>query len=297
MRVSERPGRFLWLGACVATALFGCSSEPSKSSDASGGAPNGSGGSGGAECPVGPGYASQATPQQVDSVSAKLVDLDEQPVANELVQLCGLDICLNGKTTAAGGVKISSSTPLKKPAFKPGEGIVTARFALLIPDSGDVDLGTVHTVRLPALDTGVELAPGQLASSGGLSIQLPANGSANIDELTYDTPEKQNLRALAIDPAALPELIPPELGFELVYAATPTETVFCPPAQLSIDNTLAWDAGTEVEVYLHGVDVKEEFAPYGDWAKVANAHVTDDGSAIETSDGLPVLGVLGFKRR
>jgi len=296
MRASERPGQFFWSGACLAALLFACSSEPSKGSDANGGA-NGSGGNASAACPVGPGYGSNAAPQHVASVTAKLVDLDEQPVANELVQLCGLDICLSNKTTATGSVKISSSSPLKRPAFKPGEGLVTARFALLIPDSGDVDLGTVHTVRLPALDTGAELSPDRVASSGGLSIELPANGSAMVDVLTFDTPQKQKLRGLAIDPVALPELIPAELGFELVYAASPTQTVFCPPARLSVDNSLGWDAGSDVDVYLHGVDVVEEFAPYGDWAKVASARVNDDGSMIETTDGLPVLGVLGFKRR
>ncbi|MFO7181366.1 MAG: hypothetical protein DIU78_021870, partial [Pseudomonadota bacterium] len=74
-------------------------------------------------------------------------------------------------------------------------------------------------------------------------------------------------------------------------------TRFCPPAALSIDNHLGWPAGTDVEVWLHGVDIAEEWAPYGGWAQVSAARVSDDGERIETTEpGLPVLGVLGFRR-
>ena len=45
------------------------------------------------------------------------------------------------------------------------------------------------------------------------------------------------------------------------------------------------------------MDITEEWAPYGDWAKIAGAVVSDDGERIETTEpGLPVLGVLGLRR-
>jgi hypothetical protein len=87
--------------------------------------------------------------QQVDSLSAELVDLDGEPVAAELVQVCGLDLCTNGKSTSSGGVVIAPGQKYLKPAFKFGEGRMSARFALLLPDEPEIELGVVHTVRLP----------------------------------------------------------------------------------------------------------------------------------------------------
>ncbi len=274
----------------------GCASNPAANDDSS------QGGSGGgtslppAACPVGPGYADNVEQQLVDSVSARLVDLDEQPVANEAVQLCGVDVCRNGKTTSTGGVTISSGELFRKPAFKPGEGLVTARFALLLPTEAEVDLGTVHTVRLPAPGNGARLVPGEAAVSAGLSLELDATGRVVIDQLTFRSEDEQQLRAVRLLPEALPELVPKELGLELLFAASPTEAVFCPPAKLTIPNSEGWEADTDVQVYLHGVGIEEAWAPYGGWAPVASARVSADGARIETTEGLPVLGVLGFKR-
>jgi hypothetical protein len=94
-----------------------------------------------------------------------------------------------------------------------------------------------------------------------------------------------------------PEVIAQGPGFEIVYAATPNGTEFCPPAKVSIPNDNGWDAGTEVEVWLHGVDIEEEWAPYGGWALVSDARVTEDGTQIDTLDGIRFFGVLGFKRK
>src|SRR5687768_8654319 len=55
----------------------------------------------------GPGYREESEPQQVDSLVAELVDLEGEPVANELVQVCGLDLCTNGESQANGSVVIT----------------------------------------------------------------------------------------------------------------------------------------------------------------------------------------------
>jgi hypothetical protein len=291
-----------------AVALLGCSStDPSDGNTSTGGSSSGGVGSTGGNngtggtaprCDAGPGYAEDSAPQQVDAVSAKLVDLDEEPLSFEFVQVCGTDICIQGKATQSGSVSVGPRQAITKPAFKFGEGKVSPRFARLLPNEPSVDFGVVHSVRLPALDSGVALIASNDASSGGLTLSFEANSQIKIDKLTFGEPEEQKLRALQVPLDRAQDLIDPDLGLELLYAATPTSTQFCPPARLQVDNTEGWEPGTEVEVLLHGVEIDEEWAPYGGWAKVSDARVSDDGTRIETtSPGLPLLGVLGFRRK
>jgi hypothetical protein len=195
-------------------------------------------------------------------------------------------------------VVVSTGSDITKPAFKFGEGKVSARFARLLPNEATVDFGVVHTVRLPELSTGVALTAGNEASSGGLTL-LPEAGSAiKIDKLTFSEAAEQKLRAVRVPLERAGDLIDESLGLELLYAATPTSTQFCPPARLRVTNSEGWEPGTLVEVLLHGVEIDQEWAPYGGWTKVSDAQVSDDGSEIETTEpGLPLLGVLGFRRK
>jgi hypothetical protein len=211
--------------------------------------------------------------------------------------VCGTDICIQGKATESGGVVIGPQQDITKPAFKFGEGKVSARFARLLPDQPRVDFGIVHTVRLPELGSGVALVAGKQASAGGLSLFPETGSTIRIDKLTFTEADEQKLRAVQVPLDRAEDLIDPELGLELLYAATPTSTQFCPPVRLSVDNSEGWAAGTEVEVLLHGVEIDEEWAPYGGWTKVSDAAVSSDGLVIETtSPGVPLLGVLGFRR-
>jgi hypothetical protein len=303
-----RPLSFLAFGAL---AVLGCSSEP-RDSTASGGAratggSNSSGGSaatgggsstGGAKCEAGPGYQSDAAPQRVNAVSAELVDLDEQPLSLEFVQVCGTDICIQGQSSESGKVLVSPGENITLPAFKFGEGKTSPRFARLLPNQPNVDFGVVHSVRLPPFSEGVALLAGKAAGSGGLTLTPAAGSAIKIDKLTFGEAEEQTLRAVQIPIAQAGDLIDEQLGLELLYAASPTSTQFCPPARLAVENSEGWEPGTAVEVLLHGVEIDEEWAPYGGWAKVSDAVVSDDGTQIETTEpGLPLLGVLGFRRK
>jgi hypothetical protein len=284
--------RTLWL-------LFGCGALAACSSDPVGGdqpspAPTTTAP---AEC-KGPGYREQGEPQQVDSLVAELVDLEGDPVANELVQVCGLDLCTNGESQANGSVVITPGQRFLEPAFKFGEGRVSARFAsLLPPDEAEIDLGVVRTVRLPDLESSVPLVAGATAEHGGLSLTLAAGAKIDINGLTFRTAKEKGLRAVAVALESAPDVVAAGPELELVYAATPVETRFCPFAELAVENSEGWEPGTEVEVWLHGVDITEEWAPYGGWAQVSLAVVSADGERIETTEpGLPELGVLGFRR-
>jgi len=78
----------------------------------------------------------------------------------------------------------------------------------------------------------------------------------------------------------------------------PLGTTFCPPAGLSLKNTPEWSAGTEVEVFVQGLNVNEKWAPYGTWVKVAEARVSSDGSSIDTtSGGIPILSSIALSRK
>ena len=66
---------------------------------------------------------------------------------------------------------------------------------------------------------------------------------------------------------------------------------------LTVPNTAGWPAGQAVEVFIHGVSVEEEWAPYAGWAKVSGGVVSDDGLSVVSTEGegLPVLGVVGVR--
>jgi hypothetical protein len=225
------------------------------------------------------------------------VDLEGEPVSNELVQVCGLDLCTNGQSGADGGVVITPAQQFLEPAFKFGEGRESARFASLLPDERELDLGVVRTVRLPDVETAVPLVAGDKVEYGGFALTLAPGTEIWIDPLSFRSPLEKGLRAVLVPLELAPDVVAEGPGLELVYATTPVETRFCPAAGLAIDNTEGWAPGANVEVWLHGVDIAEEWAPYGGWARVSEARVSDDGERIETTDpGLPVLGVLGFRR-
>ena len=84
----------------------------------------------------------------------------------------------------------------------------------------------------------------------------------------------------------------------MVVALTPAATMMCPRASLRVPNSPDWPAGARAEFFLHGVDVAEEWAPYGGWAKVSGGAVSEDGTAIETdpNEGIPALSVVGIRR-
>jgi hypothetical protein len=280
------------LVAALCAVVIGCGSDPVDKPDPSGSpVPSGTG-----DC-KGPGYREDGESQQVDSVTAELVDLDGEPVSDELVQVCGLDLCTNGKSGRDGRVSMALGNEFLEPAFKFGEGRVSARFAQLLPREPELELGVVRTVRLPDVTTSVPLVAGETAEYDGLSLTIADDAEVQIDGISFRTDAEKGLRAVRVPVESAPDVVGEGPGLELVYAATPVETHFCPPAALSVENSEGWAPGTDVEVWLHGVDIAEEFAPYGGWGLVSAAKVSADGERIETTaPGLPVLGVLGFRR-
>jgi hypothetical protein len=79
---------------------------------------------------------------------------------------------------------------------------------------------------------------------------------------------------------------------------TPVGTILCPAAKMTVENTTGLPPGARVEFFVHGVEVSEEWAPYGGWAHVSDGTVSDDGATISTDDagGIPIVSVVGIRK-
>jgi hypothetical protein len=233
-------------------------------------------------------------------VAATVVDENGIPVPHMLAQACGINLCINGTTDDNGLVVIDTNSEEQKPAFKYGDGKTHAKFALALSGASpiDVDLGEQRTVTFDAPSSGAELAPGKTASSQGVELRLPADANpVKPDPFDFDTPDLRKFRAAPVSTQNAPAAVDASLGFGMLYALTPSGTELCPPAALTVPNSANFPPGSPVEVFLHGIEVDEVWAPYGGWAKVSDGAVSADGKTISTSDsgGLPALSVIGVR--
>lgn len=245
----------------------------------------------------GPGYAGSPTEQAFSHLSATVVDGNGKPISGLIAQACGTDICLNGTTASNGSVIIEQDVPkMTKPAFKYADGTAYVRFALPLSGSSiDVDLGKQATFPFDPPASGAPLVPGEPAVSNGIALTVSA--AVPPDVLDFPTPDLQKFRALEIPIDEVPPAVDPSFGFGMVVALTPSGTALCPAAALSVPNSPGWDAGARVDLFLHGIDVAEEWAPYGGWAKVSEGAVSADGKTIATDPdgGIPALSVIGIR--
>jgi hypothetical protein len=254
----------------------------------------------GPECDEGPGYAGDAHPLAVDSVDADVVDLEGNAVVDLPIQVCGLDKCLYGNTDSSGHVHIQSGETLNTPSFKFGDGLEYPRFAVRLPDGDSTyDLGETTTAKLPAVGEGAEMAPGGSETSGDVTLTFADDATIEYDDISFDDPAYYPLRTVTIPPDQAPFAVDPAQGFEMIFGASPFETLFCPPAGVTVPNQPAWPAGTEVELWINGVSLFQDFAPYGGWAKVAEGRVSDDGATVSTNDGegLPLLSSFAIRKK
>jgi hypothetical protein len=287
-------------------AAAACSSSPSTgtgggTSSSTAGSTSGTGasssattGSGGSAmvCP-GMGFGGTETPVAGGSVTATIIDEKGMPVADQPVFICGTDICSPpGKTDATGHVTISTSLMMKKPAFKFGDAVLYAELAIPLT-TPMITFPTVGTGKLPA--TGAAFAAGGDAISGGVTVSVPKGATIAINELVFDTPTKQQLRAVEMPIAQEAAVLAPlALGFEVLYALGPAGTTFCPAAKVTVPNTAQWAAGQAVEFWVMTIDVGQEFAPYAGWAKASDGAVSADGKTVSTDDGAGFIYLDNF---
>lgn len=287
--------------ACAAVLAFGvgCTSTPADP-DSSGGAAGesstgttgGKGGSSSVErCPAGTNPKGEPQPIELGIVSGQLVDEQGEPTSAGLVQVCGRDRCINARVTSSGKLAEVVDDTLDAPTCKFGDGLTWGKLAIPL-ESGDTNLGTLTTVRLPDFSESVPFAAGTTVSSGGVTLQLAAEARVEVDFLTYEDEAQQGFRAAALPEAALTQL---NQDFAAGFVLSPVETRICPSPALSLENTANLAPGTALELFVLGLDVAEHQAPYGQWQKVGEGQVTDDGATLEFPDGLPLLTAIAVR--
>jgi hypothetical protein len=308
-----RPGRFAPLALAALVSACGSdpvtadpdAGEPDASLPDSGTPDSGTAGGGGrpAKCEDGPGYVDPSYPAlEVGEVTAHVETVDGEPAADALVEVCGINVCTRPQYTDENGdVSVVVDTPTQKPAVKYGDAYRYGEVALLF-DEGGTDFGTLYVPRLP--EAGAPLLPGLPAKSGGVTVTLPEGGRFELDPFApYDTDEGRAFRAGELPKKRWPAGLDQGAKLELIFTLAPLGARLCPPASIELPNSAGWDAGTEVELLLQGMDPgldpgAQLFAPYGEWQPFATGIVSDDGDRIELSDGaLPVVTNVGVRRR
>lgn len=246
-----------------------------------------------ASCPTPPGFPAGSA-QSVTSASATITDPAGAPLSGVVTFIVGLDLASNPMFTATNGTVAvhSPASQLRHPVFSFGDALTFAR--LEIPfTTPTMSLGALVTARLP--QSGAALQPGATATSGGVSIAIAAGATVGIDALTYDNPDKQQLRAVDLPVAQEAAVVTSSgLGLELLFGVSPAGTTFCPSATVTVPNDAGWPANAAVEFYIQGGDVEQQWAPFGGWAKISDGQVSADATTVSTTpgEGFPFLDAL-----
>jgi hypothetical protein len=285
----------VFAGLCL-TALLGCSSSKALGNSGGAGA-TGAAGAGATQHCTPPGYHVDADPTQVDEVQAVLHDPSGAAVNHLAIQVCGTDTCTYDFSDKNGKVDTSPGVPLILPAFKFGDGTDYAELAIPITEAKS-NLGDVVALPLPAYADGAVFPKSGSVTNGDLTLFIDNDTAVVHEVLNYTDDSQLVFRTVQIPVAQSALVLDASFGFELAYAVAPLGSTFCPAARLSLKNTLNWDAGTAVEVFIQGLNADEAWAPYRTWVKVADASVSSDGSSIDTtSGGIPVLSSIAVRRK
>ena len=268
-----------------------------------------------ASCTPGVTYGGGEASLAGTSVTAAIVDENGAPVASQITYICGLDLCSNPvKTNASGNVSLQFAYSEKRPAFKYGDSVNFAEFAVpLLKAATDFTTGAQSLASGRLSDKpGATLSPGSDAKSGDVTVSVPTGGLVSINTLVFDTAESQKFRAVEIPLTHLgpvlasANLAAGEPAFALVYGVAPSGTLLCAAAKVTVTlphetakpyNDLGWAPGTAVEFWITTVDVGQEYAPYAGWAKASNGVVSADGASVRTSPGEGFLTLENFALR
>lgn len=248
------------------------------------------------ECNIGGPFGGEDVSGQGGTVAATIVDQTGTAVVGQPTYICGLNICSDPHSTdSSGSVNFNSSLTTTNPAFKFGDTVAYAEFAIPLTPGSTTSFGTLQTGKFPALGSGSDLTPGTNAVSGDVTVSLAASASVGINTLSYSTSDEQQLRTVSIPVTAQssPVLPCPNCGFQLLYGMTPTETTVCPsaivtvalPHQTHTPNDFGWAPGVPVEFWITSLDTGQFDAPYAGWRKVSGGVVSADGTTVTTNPG------------
>lgn len=251
----------------------------------------------GPQCEV-PLFENDADPEPFEQLSATVVDETGAPVADTIVQACGLNVCIQGNTTSQGRAVIKGDENIEKLAFKYGDGLHYAQVALALTGDTSYELGEQRTVKFPAPDPDNRFEAGLTLVSSDVELSLAKGTETTIDVLSYADPSEHLFVAKAFDADVFPRAAEGQ-NFVSLWALGPAKTEFCPPAQLTLPNVSELDPETEVDLLLLVTDVSGRHGRYAEWQLVASGTVSERGNDIVTDPGLgiPELGLIGVRPR
>jgi hypothetical protein len=235
---------------------------------------------------------------QVETITATVVDQEGAPAANVSAAICGINVCGDvADSNDAGGLSVNGiGLDFIAPRFSTGyNGKGYAKLTAPIPMT---NFGTIRVVAMPPLAMGVDLAAGSPAAQSGVTLGVPADAQIEFDCLTF-APEERKFVAAVVDIASwtLPDDAPaidPLLNLDMLIALGPLDTHICPSASLTFPKHATWSTGATIDIYIHGTKTYDHYAPYGGWAKVAEAVVNADGSVTtREGQGIELLGTYG----
>ncbi len=260
-----------------------------------GGAGGGSGGQGGGgiECELPASNPGAENDVVVGTVNAAAEDENGDPIASTPLQLCGKDFCLYATTSAVGTIAFTNSMAggtIDRPVFKPGDSLEYGKIGYPYAPGGPSPLvGAFPTMT----DSGASLDPGTTVSAAGVELTVP--DGVGVDELIYDTPDKQTFRAGRLTGAAIAAATG-SAEFEMLFALGPYDTALCPGAAVTFENYADLAADAEVEIWGQILGVEEPVGGYGEWVLLSDGVVSSDGSTVSTTgDGLPLITTVAIK--
>jgi hypothetical protein len=304
-----RREQFLVLGAALA-AVAGCGGSDTAAAGAGGGAASsatsttatGSSSTSGStstgivtvpDC-MGTGPANPGKKVAVGTISVTVQDEQGKGLGDAAidVQVCGSDLCLFGKSTDGKFTIAYGGKDLLDPALKVGSqtGNAYLFWGGALPKGPDYDYGIVNAVKLgPA---GGKVEKGATVTSSGVSVTFAADARVELELLA---PEDE-FAAVVFKPSAgkYPQLDATTATFDFIVGLGPADVDICPPAKLTFPNSEAWPAKTMVELWANGVKTYDNWAPYGGWAKAAEAIVSDDGKTISTVEGAGISTLAAY---
>jgi hypothetical protein len=234
-----------------------------------------------------PGQAPPAGSRCVTTVDTTVTDPDGQPLAGMTAMTCSEEICVAGRSDAAGHVHLAACHLMTGAALKFVGGAKWVTTAIPLPagdGEGAVRADPLTVVTLP--DSGPAFPePGQSATleSAGTSLTVTAENRVRLPTLLTE-PDQKAFRAAAMPDAWTRANVDPTIGAELAVGLGPEGTKFEAPAALSIPNSRGWPAGAAVDLFVVGLDPGGDPAE-GAWKSVGGGHVTDDGIHVVTDPG------------
>lgn len=232
---------------------------------------------------------------KVGTVKVKVQDKDGKGLPDSAidVQLCGSDLCLYGKSTDGTYTIANGGKELVDPSLKVGSqtGLDYLFWGGALPSGPDFDYGVVTAVKLGA--PGGKLEKGGSVTSSGVTVTFVAD--ARIEQELVAPSEEFAAVVFKPGDGTFPQLAATTQTFDLVVGLGPADVDICPPAALSFPNSEGWPAKASVELWANGVKTYDNWVPYGTWAKVADAAVSDDGKTVVTTagSGIPALAAYG----